>query len=117
MAVAVIRSLSVINGRETGNHSTGDLRVCRANSGINDVCLHTRAGGVVIVISVQRQVALVYAIEPPGCAGLSYRSSHYSVLLDKSHARVLGQSGRLLFAHTHRETFQSAAIGVLAISA
>src|SRR5438309_12054196 len=113
MAVTVVGSLSVIDGRETGNHSTGELRMCRADSGVDDVRLHARAGSVVSVISVKRQVALVYTIKSPGCAALNCRSSHFSVLLDKCHPRILGQSSRLRFAHAHGETFQSAAMRVI----
>ena len=69
--VAVIGSQAVADGGEAGNYPTSDLSMRRTNSGIDNVSLYSGSGGIVVIISIQRQVALIDAIDAPGGSALS----------------------------------------------
>src|SRR6185295_9518843 len=104
VAVAIVRAQAIVDCGETGNYAPGKLRVGRTNAGIDDVSFYAGAGGVVVIIPVKRQIALIDAIQSPGCAGLGRNHIDYTVFFDKRDSRIVCEFGRLRFRHAHRET-------------
>src|SRR5262249_58092106 len=77
------------------------------DAGVDDVGVHVARRGVVRVAVVQRQVALVDAVQPPGRrVGLGGEQVHLGVGLDVGHPRVGGQPAGLGLAHVRPVTMQ-----------
>ncbi len=81
-AIAVVGALTIVSCCETRNHATNELSVRRAYACINGV-RRSRAGEVVGVVSVEKQVPLMNGIETPRCAGLGRWGSDLAILLDE----------------------------------
>ena len=79
----------------------GELSVRGADARIDDVGFNSRAGCVVSVVSVERKVMLVDAVESPRRACLSGDEVDYAVLFDIVNTRIVCESGGSLFRHPH----------------
>ena len=106
VAVAVVGALAVAHGREAVADPARELRVGRPEAGVDDVGVDARAGLLVDVGSVQRQVALVDAVEAPGGPGLRGDGLHHAVLLDERDAVVVGELLGLGGGRLHGEAAQ-----------
>jgi len=71
VTVAVGRVAIVVDEVHPRLRSTLELPVRRQDPGVDDVGVHARPGEVVAVAVVQRQLALVHAVEAPGRVGLA----------------------------------------------
>ena len=103
VAVAVARPVAVADGRVAGADAPGELLVRGPQAGVEDVGVHPRAGLVVGVGRVERQGALVDAVEAPRGARLADVELDDPVLLDELHAVVVGEEAGLLLGQLDAE--------------
>ena len=79
--------------------AAGELLVAGADSGVDDVGVNALPRLVVVVGVVQRQVALVDPIEPPGRRALGRVDAKDLVCLDVFDAGIIGEDVRLRSGH------------------
>lgn len=89
MSVAVVRILPVTDRVVTGNCPAAEQRMRSPYPSIDDIGINAAAGRRIVIISVERQVALVDAVKPEVCAGLRGICINLLVLLDLLDAKVL----------------------------
>ncbi len=110
---AIVRVLPVVENIESGRHAALKFLVRAPNAGVNDVNIHASPGGVVRIFLIQRQVALIYAVESPRgvvLRGVLLRvvfsrdrlDADFGVLFDVGDAWVEAERQSLLFGHLHR---------------
>ena len=95
VAVAVGGSAAVTDRVVARQHAAGELRVRGQNARIDDVGGHARAGLRVGVEAVEREQALVDAVEAPRRAALGGVDADHAVGLDAHDGRVLRQPRHL----------------------
>ncbi len=120
--VAVRRAAAVVDDGKTRSHPAAEVGVPREDAGVDDVGPHAGPLGGVGVEGVQRQVALVGAVQPPGGIGLNgllgvdrlvgLHQVHGRVVLHGLHEIVGARSG-----HLHGEAVDRGGIGVCDITA
>ena len=112
VTVAVDAVLLVTNGIEAHRRATTEVGHCRADAGVDDVRGHVRACARRRVRVVERQVALVDAVETPRrCGRLRGRRADVAVLLHRRDGRVLAEVGRLLRRHPRGVTRERLGVG------
>ncbi len=67
MTITVRGSPAVIDASPARAHATTELVVTGTNTGVDDVGVHAGAGVIIVVGIIQGQIALVDAIQAPGC--------------------------------------------------
>jgi hypothetical protein len=95
VAVAVVGPVAVVDGGVAVAHPAGELLVAGADARIDHVRVDALAGLVVRVRTVQRQIALVEPVEPPGGGALRGIGLDDLVGLDVGDPRVGGECGGL----------------------
>jgi hypothetical protein len=83
------------------------------DAGVDDVGAHAGAVVVVGVRRVEREIALVDAIDAPRGAGLGRLDRHLAVFLDVRDARIGSQRLGFLLRELRREAFQSVLVDVV----
>ena len=89
VAVAVCCAVTVADRRVAAQHTPTEVVVRAQNAGINDVRLHARTRGGVRVAGVERQVALVEAVEAPRGGALRGVDADHAILLNARHRGIL----------------------------
>jgi hypothetical protein len=112
VAVAVGGAAAVVDRGVARDRTTAELRVRVEHAGVDDVRRHARAGGVVGVGVVERQVALVDAVQAPRGGGLGRVELHRPVGLDVGDVGVLAQRGQGLVVERGGEPVQHGRVGV-----
>ena len=110
VAVAVARAPPVVDGGVTTAHAPGELLMGRADAGVDDVSMDAGAVGRVVVAVVERQIALVDAVKPPGGGGLGHDGAHHLIRLDIAHVGISHQGGHGLRGHHRGKTLQGSVV-------
>ena len=113
VAVAVVRAAAVADEVGAVARPAGELLVGGADARVDDVGVHARAGLVVGVGVVERQVALVDAVEAPGRGRLRRDGVHDLVRLDIGDARVARRARRPRRRELDREALERVLVDVL----
>src|SRR5690606_14883270 len=109
-AIAVFGAAAVIDRRVPGTDAAAEVVVGGADAGIDHVDAHVRRRGVGLVLLVQRQVALVDAVQTPGGATLHGAGMNPAVLFDVGHALIGQQLCKRLVVRRHDEAGQDLAV-------
>ena len=112
MTVAVVRPVAIGNRTESAGHAAAELRVRRTDTGVDDVHVHTLSGRLIGVVAIERKVALVDAVEPPGGAGLRRHDLADAVLLDVADTGIARQRRRGRGRQAHGITAKRAFVDV-----
>src|SRR6185295_10201421 len=105
MAYAVVPIPPVANLVDTWKCTAAERGMGKADAGVDDVNVDPGAVEVPGVIRVERQVALVDAVKPPGRrVRLCANDRGLSVLLDQQHLRITRHRLRLILAHLKSRT-------------
>src|SRR6185369_12679659 len=116
MTVAVIGAEAVVDRGEAGDDASGELRVRRADAGVDDIGFHARAGWRVVIVAIERKIALIDSVESPGGAGLSRSQADDAIFLNKCDPRIVREPEGLLFRHAHGEAFERELVRVRTVA-
>src|SRR5690625_4808131 len=113
VAAAVGVTTAIIDGRVAVAHAAAELAVRTQHAGVNNVRMNIAGRGAVGVLIVQRQVALVNAVQPPGRIVLSCINGHDAVFLDEIDTAVVKKSDQCFFIGPDYTTGQNLRVGLV----
>ncbi len=109
--VAVGGTVPVVDRGVAGGYTAAEVGVASADAGVDDIGLHPAPRLRVGVAVVERQRALIHAVETPRwCRRLRGRRGHDAVRLDEDDTRVASQGHRGGSRQPHRESGEHVAV-------